>query len=242
MARLISDGPGYQFLQKNCATKPYVVCNYIDRLPIPSSTFLWSMIPNEGVFNVANLPTRRALSSEQASFIFDVFRSDPMGVISSATKNFIQELLTVRLNEFFLPNPQILQSSKGNLPDVYFNGLLHSHIIYNDWILVLGNALYSWIYFLSMIGLVLIMAFWPLAQFQMKSDLFPQPQWFHMLTIAITGIVFNAAICGALSEPSPRYQTRISWIPLFVLCLMIANLWKAPSTIKMNLSSRPLRM
>ena len=77
MARLIQDGPGYQFLQKNCATKHYVVCNYMDRLSIPSG-FLWSTDPNEGVYNVADLATRIALSSEEVSFVLDVFqiRSD----------------------------------------------------------------------------------------------------------------------------------------------------------------------
>src|SRR5260221_4121881 len=31
-ARIIADGPGYQVLQKNCAQKSFVVCNYMDQL------------------------------------------------------------------------------------------------------------------------------------------------------------------------------------------------------------------
>ena len=38
------------------------------------------------------------------------------------------------------------------------------------------------------------------------------------------GRYFNAAICGALST-SARYQARVSWIPLFVLLVMLAKLW-----------------
>lgn len=231
MARVIADGPGYQFLQKNCATKRYVVCNFMDRLPTAAEAFLWDSNPKSGIFSTADLPTRTALASEQASFVFDVFRSDPVGVMTSAAKNTIRQLHTVGLDEFF-PNEQQLQYFKGKLPDLYFNRLLRSHIIFHNWVLGPLNKWYSLIYFLSTIGLVLTWALWPLFQFQRKSDIFPQPQWLHALTIAVAGIVFNAAICGALSEPSPRYQTRISWIPLFVVFLMIASLWEAYSSAK----------
>jgi hypothetical protein len=226
MARVIADGPGYQFLQKNCATKPYVICNYIGRLPTPSGAFLWSMDPNEGIFSVADLATRRALSSEQASFVFDVFRSDPSGLITSAARNLIRQLLRVGLNEFF-PDQQQLQSFKGKLPEFYFNKLLRSPIIFRDWILALGNDWYSIIYFMSMIVLVVTCALGPFVQARKELNFFPIHQWFYVLTIAIMGVIFNAAICGVLSEPAPRYQTRVSWIPSFILALLIVKLCEA---------------
>ena len=228
MARVIADGPGYQFLQKHCATKHYVVCNYIDRLPTPSLTFLWSTDPKTGVFSVADLTTRAALSAEQNSFVFDVVRSDPIGLISSAAKNFIRQLTMVGLNEFFSDQKQ-LETFKAKLPHSYFDELLRSRVIFHGWILPFANAWYSLIYILSTLGLLLTCAFWPLVQFHKKSDTFPQPQWLHMLTISVAAIVFNAAICGVLSEPTGRYQARISWIPLFVILLMIGSLWGARS-------------
>ena len=79
MARPIDDGPGYRFLQKNCPTKPYVVCNYLHRLPTGAEYFLWSTDPTKGVYNTTDLPTRSALEFEQFSFAIDVFRYDPLG-------------------------------------------------------------------------------------------------------------------------------------------------------------------
>ena len=225
MARLIADGPGYQFLQKNCATKTYTVCKYIDRLPVSSDIFLWSTSPTEGVFNVADLPTRIALSSEQTSFAIDVLRFDPVGVITNATRNFLRQFFMIGLDEFII-DQQRLQSFETKLPASYFAELLHSRIVLRDWIMVPLTAWYSSIYLLSTLALLLTCAFWRVVQFQRKSEIFPQPQWTHMLTIVVVAIVSNAAICGILSEPDPRYQTRISWIPLFFLFLVAANLWE----------------
>ena len=234
MARLIADGPGYQFLKKHCATKSYVVCNYLSRLPTPSSTFLWSDDPNEGVFRVADLARRRALSSEQTSFIFDVIRSDPIGTLTSSARNFLHQLVAISVDVFFTSQKE-LPFIKGKLPDAYFNGLLQSRIILHHWISIPFNIWFSLIYFLSTIGMALTLAFWPFIQFKNKSKIFPQPQWLYVVTISVTAILFNAAITGVLSEPVARYQTRISWIPLFIILLMIASLGEAFSHVKNDL-------
>ena len=100
MARMIADGPGYRFLQENCAEKPYTVCKYIDRLPVSDGDFLWSESPTNGVFRVADLPTRIALSSEQTSFAIDVFLFDPVAVIASATRDFFRQFFKITLDLF----------------------------------------------------------------------------------------------------------------------------------------------
>ena len=226
MARLIADGPGYHFLQRHCATKPFVVCNYIDRLPTPADAFLWSTDPKTGVFSTADLPTRKALSDEQFSFVFDVFRSNPFGVITGAVSNTLHQFLTIGLNEFFLDQRQI-SSFKANLPASYFSGILRSHIILHNWILNSMNVWYSSVYFLSTIFLVLFLVLWPLLRTRKWFDIFATQQWLYIVSILLVAIIFNAAICGALSQPAPRYQTRVSWICLFVIALMIANYCEA---------------
>jgi hypothetical protein len=225
MARIIADGPGYKFLQNNCAKKAYAVCKYIDRLPVSAGAFLWSTSPTEGVFRVADLPTRIALSSEQISFAIDVFRFDPVGVIANATKNLLRQFFRIRLDGLFLDQEQ-LQGFEAKLPISYFAGMVRSRIAMRNWILVPLNIWYLSIYFLSMLTLLLIWLSWPWIRFHRKFDVFPQPQWTHILTIVVVAIVSNAAICGILSGPATRYQTRISWIPPFILSLIIATFWE----------------
>ena len=103
--------------------------------------------------------------------------------------------------------------------------MLHARIVEEVTIVGPLSAWFSLVYLLSIIALILTFAFWPRVNFKDKSVLFPQPQWFLVLSIACLGVVFNAAICGALSTPSARYQARVSWIPLFILLVMLAKLW-----------------
>jgi len=225
MARLIDDGPGFEFLKTHCGTKSYKICDYVDRLPTTFDYFLWSFDPRKGVYNVVDLPTRMALASEQFSFVVDVVRYDPIGVMAGALKNWSKQLLTVGLEEFFHA-PQELEGYKKFLPDYYFNGLSHSNISANPGIRPFADVWFSSIYFLSTVGLILMSAFWPLVKFEKKPDGFPQPQWFYVLSLAVSGVLFNAAICGALATPHMRYQTRISWVPLFVLLIVILKIWR----------------
>jgi hypothetical protein len=225
MARLIADGPGYKFLQNNCANGTYAACKFMDRLPVASSVFLWSTDPTEGVFRVADLPTQIALSSQQMPFAFDVLRFDPVGVTTAATRDFLRQFFRIDLDAFFL-NPESLHDFEARLPSSYFAGMLRSRIIFRDWMLAPLSTWYLWIYLVSMLALVLFWVSWPWIGVHRKVNFFPQREWNYVLTIIIVAIVSNAAICGILSGPASRYQTRISWVPLFFLSLIVATFWE----------------
>jgi CDP-diglyceride synthetase len=130
----------------------------------------------------------------------------------------------IGLDDLFV-NQQSLQGLKEKLPASYFSGLLHSRIVLRNQTLASLNAWYAPIYFLSTLALLLTWAFWPWIRFRIRSDVFPHPQWIQFLTFNVLAIAANAAICGILSEPVPRYQTRISWIPLFIVALTVAKIW-----------------
>jgi hypothetical protein len=211
MARLIADGPGYGFLRKHCAEKTYSVCKYLDRLPASDWDFLWSTSPTRGVFRVADLPTRNTLSSEQIPFAVDVFRSDPVGVIVSAAKDFFSQLFMIRIAY------QPVKDFEANLPLFYFDTMARSRIAMNDGLLRNLTTLYASTYFTSLFALSLtgVICFWP--KLQRKLHISLQRKWGRILILVALAMIGNAAICGILSAPAARYQTRIAWIPLFIM-------------------------
>jgi putative flippase GtrA len=233
MARTIADGPGYEFLQKNCATKPYVVCNYIDHFPEPALAFLWSIDPNKGVFSVADLDTRNKLSSEQSSFLIDVFRFDPLGVTLATIKNSAIQFVTVRLREFF-PSQQEIDAFRGKLPENYFKRLSSSRIIFHNWIMTPGDLWFSSIYFVCTLGLLAVWIFWPFINFDRMLKFVSRQEAFQILTLTMSGVIFNAVICGALSEPVPRYQTRVSWIPVFLVISICGVVFESLFSVQNN--------
>lgn len=230
MARLIADGPGYKFLKTNCATKSYVVCRYIDRLPEPSAEFLWSRDPKMGVFSVVDAATRQALSSEQWPFVLDIVRHEPISIIVDEAKNVSDQFMNVGIKQFFINDAQ-LNNFREKLPAAYFTNLLRTHIVLNqsveDWIGTPIQLFYFSVYLISMSLLTLIWLFWASIQFRTKLDTYQNRQFFVILTGTLAGLFLNAAICGALSESLPRYQTRISWVPLYLFLLFVGNYWSA---------------
>ena len=226
MSRMIADGPGYQFLRENCATKPYTVCKYLDHLPVSGGEFLWSVSPTNGVFSVADLPTRRALSSEQASFAIDVFRFDPAGVIASAASDFFRQFFKITLDSFYL-NEKDLADFATRLPASYFDAMTRSRIATREWLLQILGTFYFFTYVISLLALVLIAVSSYSARSQRRPQILSLPEWRPMLTVVGLAIVSNAAICGILSGPASRYQTRVSWIPLFILGLIAAKFCEA---------------
>jgi hypothetical protein len=224
-ARLIQDGAGFRFLQQNCATKPYTVCKFMDRLPADVNVFLWSKDPKYGVFNLADLSTRTALSSEQVAFAWDVLKFDPVRVITVALGNLVVEVRNIGLIEFFF-TPETVQAFKQALPDQYYGNLQRSHLIFHNWILTLGTV-YAAFYYVSAVILLLCLVLLPHLRAHSTFDgldAAERQHWLSIFFIVLTAMICNAAVCGTLSGPFPRYQTRISWVPFFVLCLFVASI------------------
>ena len=228
MARLIADGPGYGYLKSNCAKQPYTVCKFLDRLPIPADTFLWSTNAKEGVFSATDLNTRRSLSNEQIRFAIDTLFSDPLGVISSAIRNSARQFLMVGVSDLF-PDQETLQGLKETLPPSYYSALLNSRLVFRGWLSHLLSGWFTAVYFISTVSLTVTLVALLLYRDKSKFTSANIQKWIYLLSISLAALIINAAICGALSQPTARYQARIAWIPFFIMSLMVATYWKAIS-------------
>jgi hypothetical protein len=238
MGRLIADGPGYDFLRKYCAEKTYSVCKYLDRLPASDADFLWSTSPTKGVFRAADLPTRQALSSEQIPFAIDVFRSDPVGVIMSAARDFFSELFAIKLSAYQAD----LTDFAATLPPFYFDTMARSRIAMDEGLLRDLTTLYASTYFISLFALSLtaVICFWPKLQEKLHISL--QRKWGRILILVALATIGNAAICGILSGPAARYQTRIAWIPLFIMGAIGADVLRIQNAKELIRAGAPAPM
>ncbi len=219
MARLIDDGPGYRFLQKHCEKKIYLVCNYLDRMPIAEDDFLWLDDPKKGVFTPADRITRQKLSQEQTSFVLDVLYFDPIGQLVASLRNATKEFFEIGLDEFNVQHMK-LWSYEESVPSEYLEKLKHGRIVTNDKFLKVSERLFFGVYVVSIVGLFLIGFLWRLEKDGKPHDL-RHEQYQLMLTMVVTGVVLNAAICGVFGGIFTRYQTRVSWVLLLVLLLAL---------------------
>lgn len=211
-ARLIADGPGYQYLKEHCGTEAFMLCHYMDRMPQGSDTLLWSEDPREGIFSTVADPVKRALGEQDVAFYITVLKARPIEVLSSMLRSTAKQSVAFRLSHF----NYIAVHREGyrlHLPEATFRSVERSAAfrgtvpVYPVQVLTIVMTFASCIVIGVAVALAVRQKAWPL----------PAVTAAMLLVLAVAA---NIVICGALSTPHGRYLMRIIWLlPLAVAAL-----------------------
>jgi hypothetical protein len=218
MARLIVDGPGEAYLRSHCPESGFTVCRFLDRLPSnDAEVFLWSPDPATGVFSASDGATRRALADEQFRFASAVVRYDPLGVAAAAVRNTLIQSGKLLVTFF-------------NLNDVDRGGLrqevpprdlqaLEATRSWNDTLPLMAMSV------VIVFGLGVSCCYLAVALFSRTSPSRTDRSLRAFTLIVLFAILLNAFVCGAMSDPFARYQTRVIWlIPLLAGLFFLVGL------------------
>ncbi len=207
-ARLVADGQGAGYLRATCPASGFALCQF-GPFSKDSDDFLWEGKEKHGVFFVADPQTQKKLSDEDLSFAFAVLRYDPLGVLAGALRNSATQMVTFSLKEFNYPGdfdssfpPSIVQRLRGSAA---YRGTV-------------PVAIFSFLNYLVVCAALAYLIVRGCIAYR-QGDTADRSLW-SAIGWMIAGFVLNAIICGALSEPIPRYQARVVWLlPLAVLLL-----------------------
>jgi hypothetical protein len=212
MARIIADGPGYEYLKDNCPKAGFTVCDYMDRLPtLNSDVFLWSADTSNGVFTPESDTRKKALSAEQFRFAAAVMAYDPVGYAQSALSNIRDQVSWFGLSEFNYSDIQ-MNRFRNRLPEPHRTRLLTSPAAQQDMpIAPLTTVTYVVVFLAASLWIFSILR-------RREAYVGRDPALFA--AIVLWGVIANALICGRLATPQDRYQARIIWLlPALVLFL-----------------------
>jgi len=232
-ARLLADGPGRTYLRRACAdADPFFLCRF-KALPLDNSEdILWSDQPGTGVFRVSDFSDRLRLEAEQGRFVRAVILADPLGVASTAARNFSQQL-----TRFSVDDP--LHNPCG-LRHVLADSILRVLVVdldrcgRDDRPLMPQSLLYGLHGAALILSAIVIWRLWRARRaMERKKAVGPDGLDDIGRLLAATGmvgaaVVFNAAICGVLSGPFPRYEARLIWL-VPTLALMAGCAIAAPA-------------
>lgn len=208
-ARLVEDGPGVAFLQSHCADARFHLCRYRDRLPLSSDAFLWSKDRATGVFNTVPLQEQRALSAEQGAFALAVLMDRPLAVARSSSAAVIRQFAAWRLAEFNVEDGWNVEDMASRLPVAERTMLLNSRAAHRTMPTALPDLL---IPFWTLIGLIAVA--WTVWR---RGSWTAGP---YGLVLA-AGWVADVILCGALSTPHDRYQTRAIWVLALAVVMIL---------------------
>jgi hypothetical protein len=210
LGRLIQDGIAQRLLNDTCPGSGYRLCAYKDSLPKTANDFLWGDSPFDalGGFAGTNDEAKRILS--------DSLKRYPLLHLKMAIANTLEQLVTFETGDGIeplndIPVPAMMRHMPDQVDDYRASRQQRDRIDF-DWI----NALHIPVGALSVfaLGAILVSAVW-------------RGLWTDRVFLPVfllTALVGNAFICGALSNPHDRYQSRLMWAASFAVILLGARL------------------
>ncbi len=216
-ARLLADGPGRTYLRHACEKgNVYTLCAYKNKPLNNSEDVLWSDLPRTGVFMRADYNTRVDLEEQEARFVLGTLAYAPGAQLIASLKNWGQQLVLIFVEDpirnpvFYLTDPYWRQT---NLPAVIARvadcgprhrscpsrlTMAQSRSWHGAWLIAASAAL--------------ALAAWTIRRRPGGPAGGDDRRLVAVAVVFAAGVILNAAVCGILSGPFPRYQSRIVWL------------------------------
>lgn len=206
-ARMLQDGIVMKLLDDTCPRSGYRLCEFREFLPATADGWLWT--PHSPFFRLGHF---RGTERESARIVRDALVRYPLLQLKAAATDSLaqfarfgtgdqiepQEWVLAPVFREFLPSqvgPYL--SARQQRGDIRFGALSTWHVIVAS---------------VSIAGLVVLLGWFLVAgQFNAAA----------LLGFVLAALMANAIICGVLSGPHDRYQSRLVWLAPFAL--LIAN-------------------
>jgi hypothetical protein len=211
-ARIIADGPGYEYLREHCPEARLVFCRAASFEERISDALLWSKSPELGIFQALSPAEQRLAASQETEFVLAVLRDRPLDLIGSSIGAFYRQLTHFDLESFNYTASTIDQFNR-KIPSPFIDDARQSRAYANT----MPIAFVEWSTVAAVLASLAAIFRALLAMLRREGRL---PERGTFLLTLVLGVFVNAAVCGAFSTPKGRYQMRLIWVlPLAALAL-----------------------
>lgn len=206
LARLVQDGLAKRYLDDVCPTaEPQLrLCAYRDRLPPTANDFLWGETPFD------DLGGWKTMEGEASHIVAATLRRYPLQHVRAAVILTLEQLGMVATGDG-LVNMQwhIRQTIQRRYPDEYtefMEARQQRGGIHFKWI----NAVQVPAAILATIVTLALLVHWWRRRLWRTAGL---------ALVVVLALLGNAFVCGALSNPNHRYQSRLAWLAVLVVVI-----------------------
>jgi hypothetical protein len=206
MSRIIADGPGLLYLQRNCGHLQWTICDHLQQLSVDTSVFLWE---SDGVFENLSDEGKAILAKEEMPLVLATLRTYPREQLSRSAANFRDQLVAFG-SYGFDPGKWILDQFDSVLTPAR-SSYLRSRQAHGT----LPLDLISEIQFWTVIGSLAAMAALIPLLWRRHS-----PRLAGLALVLVSMVVLNALVTGVLSVVDDRYQCRVIWLVPLLAGLM----------------------
>jgi hypothetical protein len=198
MARIIADGPGRWYLEKNCPRLQWAVCNHISQFTDDPDTFLWA---EDGAYESASDEEKTQIEQEEMPLVLATVRAYPQQQLSRSAANFWDQLLHFGIYGFN-ENDWMHQQFDDVLPRAKAS-YLGSRQEHDALPLDLFTEIQWWTIVASLAAIAVLIPF----LWRRHS-----PRLAGLTLVVSATVVANACVTGVLSIVDDRYQCRVIWL------------------------------
>ena len=205
-ARLVQDGIAKRDLDAICPEVGLRLCPYRDQFPKTADEWLWSDSP----FNNA-LQRFEGTAADSEYVVRDSLTRFPWTSLKAALSDTATQFVSFKTGDQIESQAWILypdlQRFVPEQLDAYMHARQQSGVI--DFKLI--NLVHLPVAWLGLAGM--LAGLW----FAIRARARKPILLFGFVLLALLG---NALICGVMSNPHDRYQSRLIWLPIFALCMV----------------------
>jgi hypothetical protein len=216
--RFVQAGIAQQWLAAHCPIANMRLCTVQNRLPHTADEFLWS---NNSPFQELGNWTGNTSNGELEQIVIESIKDYPDEVLKSSLQATFEQFTMVQTGDgldnyqdytrkvFAKLSPEIAQSfdsanqQRKKITQKLFDTL---------------NVVHIPVAFVSVLGLIAVVG-WGLRK--------KRPDFVGLALYVFTALLGNAFICGALSSPFDRYQSRLIWLATLVVGMAGVCRWQS---------------
>jgi hypothetical protein len=207
--RLLQDGIVKRLLDDTCPQSGYALCAYKDKLPATADIWLWGV---ESPFH--ELDGFDGTRDESTRIIADSLVRYPGMHAGTALQAAALQFVTFKTGDQIEPQQWILYPDIELLLPDQLSAYMHARQQMGPIPFGTINLVHRTVALLSLLGLLFLVG---MGVVQRRWDAIALPAF---IFVALLG---NAMICGILSNPHDRYQSRLIWLPSFALALAVSR-------------------
>ncbi|WP_284163835.1 hypothetical protein [Frigidibacter sp. SD6-1] len=214
-ARLIQDGPGYDWLEANCPDTAIVTCKLWDALHISddpyrltASHIVFETSKRLGSYRLMTPEDQKAVSDAQVGFFKDVLKDMPFAVAGAFIVNTFKQSAMVSV-DMTIPTEQI--ERRNRVVTETLTGPLVRGRLAGDRRWIDTSVRLHRIYYAAALLLSVVLLLGP-----------GLPKGLRVFGVMILlGVLANAFVCGGISQPANRYGARVVWlVPMLAAMLL----------------------
>jgi hypothetical protein len=217
--RLVQDGVAQHWLAEHCPLPGIKLCGLQDRLPKTADDFLWG-----GGSPFHDLGGWDGAGAELGHLVGECVTAYPGEVAWTSLRAMARQMVEVAtgdgLDEFQGATRGVFSTLSPSIRD-QFNAAHQQQGQIRQPLFSLLNQIHVPIALLSTLGLLLVIG-WGLTVRRHDLAGLAMFTWLSLLG--------NAFICGALSNPHDRYQSRLVWLAPLVVGMAAASWWRVRTT------------